>query len=536
MCGIENQNKNQIDVYVVHENIKMLHDRNSQIMYPMTVKSNYQQIGNWNMATMEINDEPNSTLKEIETFFRFANSIMELSKIFKEYPSMMLFLQNIDYRDKNEKITKSKLEKMYTDLQVKTSIPAEDINPTIIEINNPCNDIFFNMNQMLNFWFVIHRLDANFTFNSTDVDQVNITLFTYIKNFYDGLIFLLIYAGCVNLAELLCNNYADVVLNGVNLKTDDKKLKQDNFKSIFLDGFQQIGFGDANINSKFKIFFNEKSQLYDQSFTNIMICSNPETYTGVAYIARGFYKNLTMLINTEAKQKALQHKIYKSNETFFDANNNFFTTLMASDSINTVDQINFCSFYNFKRIYEIDAPFQVNFGSMINSTIYTCVNVNSNLKIQANQILEFLKVIITYFKGLPVDAPIIETGIGGRIQRIIFGGDFGCNLLHDSEVCAQFTKNGMKIYTMPNNSNVFIDNTNNSGNQMFVVDANVTNTSSSLFVGGDGNTGSCDNDLLHVNKNSKKRLTIGEPIQNNNSENMKLVIINHKKKTRRRYK
>ena len=534
MCGIENQNKNQIDVYVVHENIKMLDDRNSQILYPMTVKSNYQQIGNWNMATMEINDEPNSTLNEIETFFRFANSIMELSKIFKEYPSMMLFLQNIDYRDKNEKITQSKLEKMYTDLQVKTRIPVLEINPTIIEINNPCNDIFFNMNQMLNFWFVVHRLDANFTLNTTDVNKVNTTLFTYIKNFYDGFIFLLIYAGCVNLAELLCNNYTDVVLNGFNLKTDDKKLTQDNFKSIFLDGFQQIGFGDANINSKFKIFFNEKSQFYDQSFTNIMICSNPETYTGVAYVARGLDENLTMLINTEAKQKALQHKIYKSNETFFNSNNNFFTTLMASDSINTVDQINFCSFYNFQQTHETDAPFRV-FGSKINSTMYTCVNVNSNLKIQASQILEFLKVIITYFKGLPSDAPIIETGIGGRIQRIIFGGDFGCNLLHDSEVCAQFTKNGMKIYTMPNNSNVFIDNTNNSGNQMFVVDANVTNTSSSLFVGGDGNTGIRDNDLLHVNKKIIKRLTIGEPIQNNNSENMKLVIINHKKKTRRRY-
>ena len=538
MCGIENSNKNQIDIYVVHENIKIMND-NSQIMYPMTVKSNYQQIGNWNMAMMETNDEsgPGSTSKEFETFFRFVNSIMELSKMFKEYPSMMLFLQNIDYRDKNEKITKSKLEKIYTDLQSKTSISEANISTKIIEINYPCNDIFIKVNQMLYFWFVMHRLDAKFNLPANDDDEINATLFSYIKNFYDDFIFLLIYAGCVGLAELLCDNYADAVLNGANLKTNIIMLHHDNIKSIFMNGFQQIGFGDANINSRFKLFFDEKSQLYERTFTNIVICSNPETYTGVAYVMRNLNSNLTMLINNEAKQKALQHKIYKSNETFFNANNNFFTTLMASDSINTLDQINFCSFYKFQRLHGDGALFQVKFGSMINETIYTCININSNLKIQASQVLEFLKIIIAYFKGLPYSAPIIETGVGGKVQRIIFGGDFGCNLLHDAEVCEQVTKNGMKIYTMPNNSNAFIDNANNSGNQIFVIDANLTNPtpSSSFLVGGDGSSGTRNNDL-HVNKNIVKRLTIGEPIENNNNENIKLMIINHKKKTRRRYK
>jgi hypothetical protein len=310
-----------------------------------------------------------------------------------------------------------------------------------------------------------------------------------------------------------------------------------------MNGFQSFGFGDATINNKIKIFFNEKSQLYDQTFMNIMICSNPETYTGVAYLARGLDNNIRMLIDDEAKQKKLQHEIYKSNETFFSENSNFFTTLMSNDSINTIDQINFCSFYKFQRLYQDGNPYNFNLGGMTNATIYACVNVDSNLQIQANQILEFLKVIIAYFKGLPSGAPVIETGIGGRIQRILFGGNFGCNLLHNSEICEQFTKNGMKIYTMPDNSNPFINNTNDSGNQMFIVDANVvTAASSSLMAIGGGINSNADtrlhSDSFHENKHKHlvRRLIIGEPIRNVKNENMKLIIINHKKKTKRRYR
>ena len=95
----------------------------------------------------------------------------------------------------------------------------------------------------------------------------------------------------------------------------------------------------------------------------------------------------------------------------------------------------------------------------------------------------------------------------------------------------------MKIYTMPNNSNAFIDNTNVSGNQMFIVDASLlssssssssSQSSSSLQVGGGGKQ--------TENKNIVTRLTIGEPLKNDDSQTMKLIIINHKKKTRRRYK
>jgi WD40 repeat protein len=129
---------------------------------------------------------------------------------------------------------------------------------------------------------------------------------------------------------------------------------------------------------------------------------------------------------------------------------------------------------------------------------------------------------------------VVDTGISGPVNRIIFGGDFGCNLLHDASVCSQFLKNGMKIYTMPNKSNAFVDAKNVSGNQMFVVDANVM--SLPLSVGGGGN------DRLVNVVNVKQRLKIGEPIQTTNNDsvdknpNIKLVIVNHKKKTRRRYK
>jgi hypothetical protein len=250
-----------------------------------------------------------------------------------------------------------------------------------------------------------------------------------------------------------------------------------------------------------------------------------------------------MRINGDAKQKALQHKIYKSNEDFFIKNNDFFTTTMASDSINTIDLINYSSFYKFQRLKIDGIPFRTNFGAMTDTTIYACVNINvgsgSNIKMDSGKVLEFLKLVINYFKRLPSGTLIADIGIGGPIKRIIFGGDFGCNLLHDSNVCSDFTKNGMKIYTTFKNVNAFTDNTNDSGNQMFVIDANVMGVSSSSFssslVGGGHSNSNID---LNENKHMIKRLKIGEPIENDNNdnENIKLMVVNYKKKTRRRYK
>ena len=350
-------------------------------------------------------------------------------------------------------------------------------------------------------------------------------------------IFLLIYAGCVNLAQLLCNNYTALVLsnaNGLAGSPDYFLLGQMDVKSKFMTVFTTVGFGDENINKKFKKMFSEKAQLYDKTFPDTVICSNSETHTGTAYIMRGFNRQLDMLINSETKQKALQNKIYKSNETFFNENRDFYRTVMASDLINTVEQIKFCSFYKFQRL-DAEGPFRTNVGSMIDTTIYASINIDSDVKIDSSKVLDFLKLIIYYFKRLP-GSPVVDTGIGGPIERIIFGGKFGCNLLHDASVCSQFAKYGMKIYTMPNNSNAFVYTKNVSGNQMFVVDANVMSSSFlPLSVGGGS-----DNVVNVVNV--KQRLKIGEPIQTTNNDtvdknpNIKLVIVNHKKKTRRRYK
>lgn len=158
----------------------------------------------------------------------------------------------------------------------------------------------------------------------------------------------------------------------------------------------------------------------------------------------------------------------------------------------------------------------------------------------SGKVLEFLKLVINYFKRLPSGTLIADIGIGGPIKRIIFGGDFGCNLLHDSNVCSDFTKHGMKIYTTFKNVNAFTDNTNDSGNQMFVIDANLMGVSSSSLVGGGHrNTGHSNSNIdLNENKHMIKRLKIGEPIENDNNDNknIKLMVINHKKKTKRRYK
>jgi hypothetical protein len=535
ICGIKNNNGNQINLYVAHENVPIIsrHQQN-QILYPLTVKSNYQQIGSWNMATMtnDESSEPDDVSGESETFFRFVDSIMELSKIYKEYPSTMLFLQNVDYRDKNEKITENELQKMHAELMSKTSMDSVSKK---IEIENSCNEVFSNLNEMLIIWSIMISNTTLFSIpDGSTRREINKILFLKIKSFYDNFIFLLIYAGCVNLAQLLCNNYTACVLSNANGRRgspDGDLLDQMNVKSKFMMVFTIIGFGDENINNKFKKMFNEKAQRYDKTFPYIIIiCSNSETHTGTAYVIHGLSRQLAMPINSETKQKALQNKIYKSNETFFNENSDFFKTVMASDSINTVDRIEFCSFYKFEQRVGL---FRTNVGGMIDTTVYASINIDSDVKIDSSKVLDFLKLIINYFKRLP-HSPVVDTGISGPVNRIIFGGDFGCNLLHDASVCSQFLKNGMKIYTMPNKSNAFVDAKNVSGNQMFVVDANVM--SLPLSVGGGGN------DRLVNVVNVKQRLKIGEPIQTTNNDsvdknpNIKLVIVNHKKKTRRRYK
>ncbi|NBU82350.1 MAG: hypothetical protein EBS55_11955, partial [Flavobacteriaceae bacterium] len=294
MCGIENQSGNQIDLYVAHEEIRVAEHNVEQILYPLTVKSNYQEIGNWNLGF--VNSEPvsdsSSISNETETFFRFVDSIMELSKIFKEYPSTTLFLQNIDYRDKNEKITNNTLYEMYGDLELKTSVNPNLIrDPKVISIEYSCNEVFLKLNFMLHIWSIM--ISSSIQFNDLgNEDANNIALFNNIKNFYDSFIFLLIYAGCVNLAQSLCKNYSESILSGVNRKEasairgEPEILIFTMVKQQFMNAFEAHCFGDTSTNNMFKQFFTEKAPLHDVTFQNIMICSNPSTYSGIAYVSR----------------------------------------------------------------------------------------------------------------------------------------------------------------------------------------------------------------------------------------------------------
>ena len=247
----------------------------------------------------------------------------------------MLFLQNVDYRD-NEKITESELQKMYDEMISKTRMSTDDIShPLVIETENPCNKIFSKLTVVLDIWSIMTGNTTSFddipTPTTTNEREINIILFNKIKTFYDNFIFLLIYAGCINLAQLLCKNYIECVLsnaNGLVHPDSIELLTQLNVKSKFMTTFTTVGFGgEQNINNHFKKMFSEKAQLlqlFDNTFLDIMICSNSETHTGTAYNMRGFNTKLIALITSEAKHKALQNKIYKSNETFFNENREFF--------------------------------------------------------------------------------------------------------------------------------------------------------------------------------------------------------------------
>jgi hypothetical protein len=511
------------NVYVVHNNVRKIDEERDQIQYPLTIRSNYQQIGDWNMNMAITNANAAS---ETETFIRFMNSILELKKMFILHPPMILFLQNIDFRDKNDKISRNVLEKMFNDLDasVEGGGRRDDFRSSVIPVELNCNEIYSKANSLLRLFKLVGNVQINFVFRD---DDHNFKILNNIKSFYDDFIFLLIYAGCVNLAQFICNNYVELVSSpAADPGDDDDPLTLGNWKERFMKTFDKY-----NELKQFKLYFEEKTTQNDVRL-NIIICSNPETHTGVAYVKRGLDNALVAL--TANHQNALQHNIFKSDEDFFNSNDAFYSTLMASDAVNTVDQINFCSFYKFRRLQNDGTPFITTFGSMMNETVYVAINiiVDAGATMTSDRVLQFLKIIIKYFKGLPSGAPILNIGMSGPVKRIIFGGDFGCNLLHDSEVCAQFAKNGMTIYTMPQNASSFIDVTNVSANQMFVVDANLEKVSSASAISGGG--------TLEEYPKRVKRLTIGEPLKNteneNENENENVKLFNSKKKTRRRIK
>jgi hypothetical protein len=183
-----------------------------------------------------------------------------------------------------------------------------------------------------------------------------------------------------------------------------------------------------------------------------------------------------------------------------------------------MEQITFCSFYKFNRFAMPPPPVPpppppVNFGNIGNDdseTVYVSVNIKVDVKI--GQVFEFLNIIREYFNSLvDIGGPSVDIGINGPIKRIIFCGDFGCNLLSDFEVCRKFESKKMKIYTKSENKNAFIDDADaDKTNHVFMIDVDLEQAAQ---VGG--------------NKN-QKRICIGERIEG------KHRVLSNKRKTRRK--
>jgi hypothetical protein len=111
-------------------------------------------------------------------------------------------------------------------------------------------------------------------------------------------------------------------------------------------------------------------------------------------------------------------------------------------------------------------------------------------------------------------AVIVDIGISGPVKRLIIGGDFGCNLLNDAEVCRKFKSKNMKIYTMDKNKSSY--DLKDTTNHIFMIDVDLELAQ----VG--GNNGGYKND------NNQNRIYIGERIEDKNR------VVTSKRKTRRK--
>jgi hypothetical protein len=110
------------EVFIAH----MFPYKSSITEYPLTVRSNYQQIGEWKLESTLKKDATGATgaadASELNIFDKFIDKVIEMRKIFKFHPSMILFLQDVDFRDYNHgtskvsKVTKTRLDEMNTGL------------------------------------------------------------------------------------------------------------------------------------------------------------------------------------------------------------------------------------------------------------------------------------------------------------------------------------------------------------------------------------------------------------------------------------
>jgi hypothetical protein len=476
--------------------------------YPLTVRSNYQEIGEWKLKSASTEDA-----SELDKFIKFMDKVFEIRKIFELNPSMILFLQDVDFRDYDgidSKISKTRLDKMKQDLiaaldhygRYGVTLPQV----YIINMDSPCNNIYKKIKNIIKFVDVFKNPGVDYFNNIRDNYRV---IAKKMYDFVNDLLFMLVYTGCNDLAELICNDYVNLVIAPPppNTRGAAMAIDRPTWKSRFgavLSRNKPIKELIDNIGKKGK-----SNSTPDTSY-NFKICSDPITHTGVSYLEYNYNQNLNSTI-TSKNQNKLKNRIYESEkDSFFSSNGQFHINNTTDNLGNTMEQIKFCSFYKFKRLPEDRDPGN---EDLYTYTVYVSVDIiegDDGIKIKSSQVFEFLNIIREYFMSFNIGAPDVDIGISGRIKRIIFGGDFGCNLLNDVEVCKKFKSKQMKIYTTMGNS--VIDGSDGNTNQIFMIDVDLEQA---VQVGG--------------NNNNQKRICIGERIE----EDKRRVLIN-KRKTRRK--
>ena len=544
------------EVFIAH----MWTGVNSTTEYPLTVRSNYQEIGEWKLKRSILTDDAN----ELGKIDKFMDKVFEIRKIFKFNPSMNLFLQDVDFRDYNDitsKITRTMLEKMNRDLvaaaaTAAAAAAAAAVRPPVAAgfswftavncvtpiFDSPCNDIDKKIKNIMNFVDALKNLDvlliSPVRVIAAGVNTAN-AISEKMYNFVNDLLFMLVYIGCNDLAQLICNDYVDLVITPPQAAPPgappaappapaapaNEELNRTTWKSRFnaiisKSKNQKIKELIDNIGQKV-IMYKGKLRITPDTRYNFKICSDPKTHTGVSYLEYNYNQNINSLIALN-NQNNLKNRIYDSDkDSFFSSNEQFHTNEITDDLGNTMEQINFCSFYKFNRLTMPPAPVEFgNIGNADSETVYVSVDIDGN-GINSNQVFEFLNIIREYFMNLKRGAPDVDIGISGPIKRLTFGGDFGCNLLSDVKVCRKFKSNQMKIYTMEKNNSVLIHGNDGSiKNQIFVIDVDLEQ----VLQGGGGNGGDYKND-----NSNQKRICIGARIE----EDKHRVVIN-KRRTRRK--
>jgi len=163
------------EVYIAHQNVEVRVNRTTD--YPLTIRSNYQKIGEWKLDSKTKKDATD----EFDIFEDFIDKVIEMRTVFKLNPSMVLFLQDVDYRDYNEigsKITKTALDKMKDDLirdarvrgvtathRANGNVPNDvsgfgwftdrNVNANPINMDSTCNDIDKKIKNIMEFVYAL---------------------------------------------------------------------------------------------------------------------------------------------------------------------------------------------------------------------------------------------------------------------------------------------------------------------------------------------------------------------------------------------